>query len=362
MEKEKALLKNKKVIVAVILAILILIGSVYACVFALTPPDDKKDNNGGNIETVESEDEKDNTSDISSKPSTTDGDKDTESKPEDNSSKPIESKPEDTSSEKEPATSKPQDTSSEQKPVTSKPQDASSEQKPVNPTTDDVIIQGNNITFKSAKAVENLTDEQIIEYYTNYKFVIADYYSYKRLNIPYIEGEILGAISSISATSAEDAKRKIAEFGFLETANSYDITFLGEDKYFYEFRITFSYGEVTYIDRYLAYKEEAVHYSRSTSTGVYRKINMLDKDSVLNIIDLELKRRGPIIFRQLEETETEYIYNYYALHYVRGDFDMYDTVSLIKSFIKIDKKTGEYKFDTIYDQKVLKEVNIGEIN
>ena len=88
MEKIKALLKNKKVIIAVVLTILILIGSVYACVFALTSSDDKKDSNGGNIETVVSEDEdtKDDTSDTSSKPSTTDGDNDTESKPEDTSS------------------------------------------------------------------------------------------------------------------------------------------------------------------------------------------------------------------------------------------------------------------------------------
>ena len=107
MGKEKALLKNKKIIVAVILAILILIGSVSACVFALTYSDDRKDN-GSNIETVVSEDEKENTSDTSSEPSTTDEDKDTESKPD--KSKPEESKPEDTSSEQKPVTSKPEDT------------------------------------------------------------------------------------------------------------------------------------------------------------------------------------------------------------------------------------------------------------
>ena len=105
MGKIKALLKNKKIIIAVIVAVLILIGSVSVCVFAFTSSDDKKDN-GKNIETVVSEGEKDDTSDTSSKPSSTDEDKDTESKPD-------ESKPEDTSSKQE---SKPEDTSSENYP------------------------------------------------------------------------------------------------------------------------------------------------------------------------------------------------------------------------------------------------------
>ncbi len=328
MEKKKTLLKNKKVIVAVIVAILILIGSVYACVFVLSSFNDKKDNNGGNIETVVSEDSKNDTSDTSSKPSTSD--KDTESKP-------TESKP---NEKKEPIESEPKE----------------------DPDEDNDNIQKKNITFKNAEEVENMTDEQLVDYYKNYNIIIPDYYSHDRLNIPYIEGEIFGAVSSISATSAEDAKRKITEFGFLETANSYDITFLGEDKYFYEFRITFSYGEVTYIYRYLAYKEEAIHYSHSISTGSYQKINMLDKDSVLNIMDFIVGKRNIMVFRQLEETETEYIYNYYTFAYVRGDWGLRDTVSLVKSFIKVDKKTGETRSATVQEREKIKTVAIGEVN
>ena len=208
--------------------------------------------------------------------------------------------------------------------------------------------------FSSAKEVESMSDERLLELFASDNYLnIPNFYVPDNFGVPFIDGEQWGgSISSSSAKSATQAVSQIEEFGFVKSSDSYDIEYIGENQYYYSFRITCSHIDnetmepFAHIYRYFVYKESAKYITFNNQTGYYFEIRALDKKSVLDLLDFEaylwFRSGTSIIYRDFEETATEYIYTFYTINRIWGDWGMSDTAILGKSIRRVDKKTGKY--------------------
>ena len=233
----------------------------------------------------------------------------------------------------------------------------------------------NPFQFTNAKQVESMTDAQLLAFATkSYQFIIPGFYERKLFGIPLKTDEDWGAISLSSASSVAQATNQIKDFGFVRDAVTHNIEFIGEDKYYYSFRITWSnlcwidqnkQELISYTNRYLAYKENAMSLSFNDQTGLDIKFNLLDRQSMSDLLDLEPASRSNqmyganLLYRTLEETANEYVYTYYHMGHTGGDWGMSDVTTLEKTTVKVDKTTGKYTSDWGYKSTVtLKQVTI----
>lgn len=234
-----------------------------------------------------------------------------------------------------------------------------------------------SILFKSAREVEAMSDAQLLEFAAGrYTATIPGFYEKSDLGVPLKDGETWGAISPSSANSVEEAIGQIKEFGFLRDAVSCDIAYIGETEYYYSFRITHTSDVlgsepdkrelVTYTERYLVYKEKIKFYSHNVNTGWTIRFRVLDSKTVRELLDLEVSLdfncgRSPSLYRDFEETNSEYVYTYYSVCTVGGDWGMSDTAVLEKTVTRVNKKTGEYRMDggvIDRDRQTIKQVEI----
>lgn len=231
--------------------------------------------------------------------------------------------------------------------------------------TGDSLIK--SALFNSAEEVENMTDKQLLELATRiYRLDIPGFYAWEDLGVPFAENECWCGSLPTSASSVTEAINKIEEFFIANSAARHTIKYLGENKYYYLFRITSpGTNPNTYSFRYLVYKDSVKCYSYNSDTGKDDvKFNALDKQSVLELLDLEVSLSyvlwySQVVYRDFEETDNEYIYTLYMIGGSGGDYGMIGSVTLEKTVIRIDKHTGRYITSWGYQStKKLKEVTI----
>jgi hypothetical protein len=75
---------------------------------------------------------------------------------------------------------------------------------------------------------------------------------------------------------------------------------------------------------------------------------MLNREPVIGLLDLDVFfmhyswSSAKVIYRELNETDDEYIYIYYTASITRGDWNLNDMAVLQKTELRVNKATGEY--------------------
>lgn len=220
--------------------------------------------------------------------------------------------------------------------------------------------------FDSAEEVENMSDEELLLIYEN-GYSIDKFYSegtYEKVStfdVPLEERSItFTALVSTSDISSEinlkkalpsDEVNEYAEFDIREFADEDDeIMCVGENDYYIVYR-QLSYGEYTVEnegdnavtekllnERRTAYFKTFIVDSESDSLLLLGKLN---KKYVVQQMDLLLMNNvnNRIIYREIEENKSSYIYSIYYFLYSVGDWGLDSSISVCKNIYTIDKKT-----------------------
>lgn len=207
------------------------------------------------------------------------------------------------------------------------------------------------VLYKSAKEVESISDERLINHYLQKdEFVIPDYYEPDDFGVRPEQGETWHEISSNSVCTADAAKDEADAFALKQKPASHTVDYIGENKYYYEFRLRYILGKTTesavYTVRVIVYKDSAKYCGFSSQTGYFAEIRALDRSSVLELLDLEVFLHYGVrntLYRELTETGGEYIYTLYRIGGGSGDWGVNDRVTLEKITLAVNKKTGAYK-------------------
>jgi hypothetical protein len=196
------------------------------------------------------------------------------------------------------------------------------------------------IQWTSTEEIENMTDEQLInEVYGNNKISVMDFYEPDDFGINLEEKEWWYVIWEYNALTVVDAEEVVLLFANKHSPRSYSIDYIGENDYFFTFRLKYS----IHVVRFIVYKESA--FSCTSTSDV--EIHVFDKCSVKNILDSVFFlwhanwASARIIYRDFYETDDEYIYTFYHTYIVSGDWGVNSTAVLGKKEIKVNKKTGK---------------------
>jgi len=245
----------------------------------------------------------------------------------------------------------------------------------------DIAEGSNSDIFENIHEIEYMTDEQLIELaqdLTGFNFV-------SKFDVPnFLKPDDFGvglgnnvdwekwSQTKKSVNSRNNAKKEAEDFfRRYDKFHDYTIDFIGENDYYYSFRVTYiqeysvsladgghAGGFETHAYRYLIYKNKAVNY---TSDGVPQLTKrMLNKKSVRDILDLityfyvseyygrheEVTR---VLYRQVEETDNHgggfiYIYYFITIGTNQGDLTNAEWLNSAKLGIHIDfinGKTGQ---------------------
>lgn len=195
-----------------------------------------------------------------------------------------------------------------------------------------------------------MTDEQLIEevYKTN-KIDVPDFHIPDDFGVSLGDKESWQQSTTKSVSSITDAEKEIKEFASAQNPVESTIDFIGENDFYYEFRLAYTRERETgnlISMRILVYKESAMFCTFNDQTGYYFEIRALDRDSVLHLLDLKAFfdiinwDSARIIRREFEETDNEYIYIYYRVSITGGDWGLNDQAVIEKIKYVVDKATG----------------------
>ncbi|MBQ3162822.1 MAG: hypothetical protein IJC04_11965 [Oscillospiraceae bacterium] len=235
--------------------------------------------------------------------------------------------------------------------------------------------------FNSAEEVENMSDEELLLIYEN-GYSIDEFYSegtYEKVStfdVPLEERSVtFTALVSTSDISSEinlkkalpsDEVNEYAEFDIREFADEDDeIMCVGENDYYIVYR-QLSYGEYTVEneddnavtekllnERRTAYFKTFIVDHESDSLLLLGKLN---KKYVVQQMDLLLMNNvnNRIIYREIEENKSSYIYSIYYFLYSGGDWGLDSSVSICKNIYTIDKKTHsvEVTYEDIMETRI----------
>ena len=211
--------------------------------------------------------------------------------------------------------------------------------------------------------IENITDEQLINLvYKEDKIAVADFYTPDDFGVALKEKEWWHEITLNPISTFADAEKEVTSFVFMQNPGSHTIDYIGENDFYYEFRVEYinrsweeylkyhgkSLEEYTYTSRIIVYKESVKYCAFNSQTGYYFEIRDLDKDSVKNLLDLDAFlcnhqfHSANIIYRDFVETDNEYIYTYYRTFITGNDWNVNCKAVLEKMETSVNKKTGEY--------------------
>jgi len=200
------------------------------------------------------------------------------------------------------------------------------------------------IVFNNAEEVEAMTDEMLLALYAvDATVTVSGFHVPDDCGVPFKQGEYWLARSQTSASSRAEAESELEESFWTDCA------YIGETEYYYVFRqeVTGDTGD-SYAHRFIIYKDGVKHCEFNGQTGLYLKIRALDKQSVLDLLDIEVFfdhvqwSSAHVLYREMEENDDGYVYTYYTVYTVFGDWGLYDTAMLIKGEIRISKTTGEH--------------------
>ncbi|MCL1866509.1 MAG: hypothetical protein FWF82_03790 [Oscillospiraceae bacterium] len=228
--------------------------------------------------------------------------------------------------------------------------------------------------------IENMSDERLIEeVYKQNKFAVAGFFTPDSLGVDLIEkqyydGKTLKTAKEhyngtglTSATSQKEAEQIMYDFLDKQNGTGKSVEYLGENDYYYMFRAEYTHewdfsSKVMYIMRRVVFKEDALYRTFNNQVGSYNEIRALDGKSVLDLLDTMTFFRfiqwtsARVIHREFEETDSEYLYTYYAVSITYGDWGINNTAVLEKSCIGVDKKTGKITYHI--NSEYIKEVEI----
>jgi len=196
----------------------------------------------------------------------------------------------------------------------------------------------------TALKIENMSDTEFVDAYANNKFPRSDIYEIDDFGVKYLDpvwGYIMGSKSAASRAAAlKITEEFVADFSY----KSISIDFLGENDYFYLYRWRYYYGYDSDTEeqemRLIVFRENALSIQGNNSQKTYF-INMLDKQSVTNLIDILFSTERwflpTVMYRSVEETATQFIYTYYSVL----DQSHGRTLVLTRGQHVVEKSTGE---------------------
>ena len=194
-----------------------------------------------------------------------------------------------------------------------------------------------------------MTDKQLIEHVNREDKIFPGFGVLDDFGVEFEENEYWWSGTYFSASSVEEAKEKWAEAGF-HGADS--MTYIGENDYYYSFQVEVSRSHLgktySHTERAIIYKESVFCITYDDKIGYSKRICALDTESVLAILDTEILLNDRqivgdnVLYREMEESEDEYIYTYYWAARGIGDYGInVANVRLYKYEIRVSKITGE---------------------
>ena len=213
---------------------------------------------------------------------------------------------------------------------------------------------------------ERMTNKQLIaEAQKQNKHPVGDFFIPDDFDVEIEAEEMWYQIWLNSASTVEEARNEVEAFTDMQSTSSHEITYIGENNYFYQFKLKYSgknFPEYVYTYRIVVWKNSALFCTFNNQDGYCFEIKMLDNTSVRNILDLNfyiynyLFQSGRIIHRELTEDANYFYYTFYEISITYGDWGLYNTANLEKRQSRINKQTGELEMH--YFSKNIKSVTI----
>jgi hypothetical protein len=213
---------------------------------------------------------------------------------------------------------------------------------------------------------EKMTNKQLIaEAQKQNKYPVCDFFIPDTFDVEMEECETWHQIWLNSASTVEEETKQVEEFKDMQNASSHEITYIGENDYFYQFILRYQSANIPehiYTDRIIIWKYTALCCTFNNNNGYSFEIRSLDIVSVRNILDLYFYIynwswcSARIIHRELTEDSIYFYYTFYETFIVGGDWGVYDTANLEKRQSRINKQTGELQID--YYNARIKSVHI----
>jgi hypothetical protein len=204
---------------------------------------------------------------------------------------------------------------------------------------------------------EEMTDKQLLaEAQKQDKFPVKGFYVPDTFGVKMKENESWQQVWMNSARTQEEARDAVENYVDRQSFHSYEITYIGQKDYYYQFRLTcygHSYYDYVYNYRMIVWKADALLCSFNDVTWYNFEIRKLDKTSVRNILDLFFYNytfeSARIIHRELTEDSAYFYYTFYETSIMRGNWGMSDTANLAKKQSRISKQTGKLERDYFYE-------------
>ena len=199
-----------------------------------------------------------------------------------------------------------------------------------------LLIASSCLVFTAcASGTENMTNSQLIkEAKKTNKFPIKGFCIPDTFGVPMEPDEIWHMTWNGAASTTEEAETLVERIaidsgGF---ATSYwNTTYIGESEYYFQYRLEINatnYGGLSFSSLWRVVVYNASIFQPSFKENVGYEFNFVDlyATTVLDILDIytffhHVHMSGDrIIERKLTETETEYIYTYYTVGIIYGDW------------------------------------------
>jgi len=209
----------------------------------------------------------------------------------------------------------------------------------------------------AASEVERMTDEQLfaIARQESHFHDIPDFHMPELFGVPLeqwdeenYENERWLVATLDSATTREEAIEEIERFiNSRENTDSYTIEFVGENKFYFTFRLQYTWTQRWYPFDSITRTQRVLILNDNIKNNYFRQryFRTLDKDTIATVLDIETYLfcigHDRVFHRQIEETRTQFIYTYYT---VIGSGAVWDTITLARSQIRINKATGEFSY------------------
>jgi hypothetical protein len=192
-----------------------------------------------------------------------------------------------------------------------------------------------------ARQLENMSGEEFLDAFLNDKFPANNIYRVEDFGTPVANNEFMDYQSfyNLSASSREQAQQMVVNHYNEHSAQVLEIEFIGENQYFYSFRVNLFWQlpQGHSVIRAVILKNEIYYYT--PGGHFFRK---LDKETIKNMMDIRAftgVRNFPgsdiVIYSTVYETEAEFIYTWY-----RATTEFSNAI-LVKRTTVIDKPTGQ---------------------
>jgi len=202
--------------------------------------------------------------------------------------------------------------------------------------------------WTSEEEVLNMSNKDLIkEVQRKGKICISDFYEPDIFGNELVKDEWWKEFQTKSVNNKNDAENEIIS-SYIDrwSISSYRLDFIGENEYYYQFQLEYS-DSIKRTVRCIVYNENIIFYTSYSQTGYFFEFRFINEITIKNLLDLQAffdnnhRHSQRIIYRNVVETENNFIYNYYIVFVSSGDWNTDDEAVLEKREITVNKNTGE---------------------